>query len=147
MTDKEDKALEIAIQTFAEIKTRFPHLQIIDNRDAPVELSVIIPVQQGLKHEVNLNFQNRDELHFSVSHLWLRWFPCTNPTYVNEYLDAVSGFLSGKYQIIEHYRGSKCFKAEFQSPCGKDWKTIATSNPFQLTFPWEKRRLEKVSNT
>ena len=134
MTD-EDKAFEIASQTFAEIKARFPYLQMIDEEDAPVELSVIIPVQQKLKHKVNLNFQNRDELHFSVSHLWLRWFPCTNPTYVDEYIDAVSGFLSGENQIIEHYRGSKCIKAEFQLPCGRNWKTVATSNLFQLTFP------------
>ena len=103
----EDERLEIAKRTFSEIETRFPHLQTIVDEAVPVEFSVTLPVQPGLKYKVNLNLQNRDELHFSVSHLWLEWFPCTQPARVDEYITAVSGFLSGEFRIVEHYRGDR----------------------------------------
>ena len=42
-----------------------------------VQLVMDIPAQPGLLFDVNLNLQNRDELHLQASTLWVSWFPCT----------------------------------------------------------------------
>lgn len=127
---------EIARAAFAEIGARFPHLQLTEEPDAPVEISLSIPVQDGLKHAVWLGFQNMDELHFSVGHFWCEWFPCTDQDKTRTFIDAVCGFLSGRYRSLEHYRGGKCFMAELQCPTGNGWETIAT---------WSRLRLPSFS--
>src|SRR5690606_27870352 len=116
-----------------------PHLQAIDDTHNHAELSITLPVQDGLKYAVNLNLQNRDELHFSVSHFWLEWFPCTTPDRVDEYIKAVTGFLSGDSRIVEYHRGEKCVKAELQSPVAAGWKTIGTSGSLWSILPRKKR--------
>jgi hypothetical protein len=141
-----EKTLEIARKAFADIQARFPHLQATFREGGPVDLSVDMPVQSRLKYEVNLNLQG-DELHFSVSHFWLEWFPCTKPAIVEAYITAVSGFLSGEYRIVEHYRGNNCVKAELQSPKDTDWKTIGvSSNNFWSLLPWPKKHLVVIRN-
>jgi hypothetical protein len=97
----------IARRVFAEIAKRFPSLQMVENFGRPVEISITMPVQPGLKHKVSLCLQNHDELHFSAGHFWLEWFPCTKPEKMDGYLDAVTGFLSGKYRVLEYYRGKR----------------------------------------
>ena len=128
----------IARKAFTEIASQFPSLQMVEDKDAPVEISITIPVQSGVKQKVWLCLQNGDELHFSVGHFWLEWFPCTNPERVESFIDAVVGFLSGKYRIIEHFRGEKCFKAELQAPKSDSWQTIGTRWKFALPFPFGK---------
>ncbi len=124
----DEQCLKIAENVFQKILERFPSLRIEKGQSAPVELSVNIPALSGLKHTVNLNLQNRDELHFVVGNFWLEWFPCTDVTKVEAYIDAVSGFLEGRYRVLEHYRGNKCVKAELQAPQSKgEWKTIGTT--------------------
>ena len=59
----------IARGVFAEIAKRFPSLKMIENHDDPVEISITMPVQPGLSHEVWLCLQNRDELGFSAGQL------------------------------------------------------------------------------
>lgn len=142
----EVSTLEIAKCAFDDITSHFPDLQTIIDKNIPVELSLTMPIQPGLKYEVNLNLQNHDELHFSVSHFWFKWFPCTNPTCVDDFVITVLGFLSGKYRIVEHYYSHRCLKAELQSPHNTEWKTIKTSFHFGLTFPWAEKRLVIVSN-
>jgi hypothetical protein len=115
----------IARVVFAEIAKRFPSLQMIENHDDPVEVSITMPVQQGLSHKIWLCLQNHDELGFSVGHFYCEWFPCTKSDRVQKYLDAVIGFLLGKNRILEHYRGAKCYKATLQRPEGDGWRTIA----------------------
>ena len=65
--------LAVARQAIAEIAARFPSLQMIEEPEAPVELSILIPVQPGLNHKVWLALQNNDGLHLSVGHFWLEW--------------------------------------------------------------------------
>ena len=91
-----------------------------------MEISLRVPAQEGLKHSVWLAFQNDDELHFAVGHFWFEWFPCTDQGKVRSFVDAVTGFLSGSYRSLEHYRGTDCFKAKLQRRTGNDWETIAT---------------------
>lgn len=137
--------LTVARQAIAEIAARFPSLQMIEEPEAPVELSILMPVQPGLNHKVWLALQSNDELHFSVGHFWLEWFPCTKPSRVAEYIAAVIGFLSGEYRVLEHYRGERCVKAELQAPSDAGWKTVGTWSNL-LSFLPLRRSLREVSN-
>lgn len=116
----------IARGAFAEIAKRFPSLKMVENHDDPVEISITMPVQPGLFHEVWLCLQNHDELGFSAGHFYYEWFPCTMQNRAEKYLDAVTGFLSGEYRILEYYRGKTCHKAKLQKPEGDRWRTLAT---------------------
>jgi hypothetical protein len=115
----------IATGVFAEIAKRFPSLRMVENQGEPVEISITMPVQPGLLHKVWLCLQNVDELGFGVGRFYCDWFPCTKADRVERYLGAVCGFLSGKYRIVEYYRGTKCYKAKLQKPEGDRWRTIA----------------------
>ena len=123
--DKSDTEA-IARGVFAEIAKSFPSLKMVENHGEPVEISITMPVQPGLAHEVWLCLQNQDELGFSAGHFYIEVFPCTKSVRVEKYLDAVTGFLSGRYRILEHYRGTRCYKAKLQRPEGDRWRTIAT---------------------
>ena len=131
----------IARGVFAEIAESFPSLKMVENHGEPVEISVTMPVQAGLSHEVWLCLQNFDELGFSVGHFYCEWFPCTKPRRVEEYLHAVIGFLSGEYRILEHYNGAKCYKAKLQKPEGDRWHTVA--NWRTIWFPLSLKKVVK----
>jgi hypothetical protein len=139
----ERACIRIAEDAFQRIGNLLPSLEVKKNVSDPVELSIDIPVQPGLKYAVNLNLQNRDELHFSVGNFWLEWFPCTDPSRVEAYIDAVSGFLSGRYRILEYYRGKKCTKAELQKPLKSgDWTTIGKTYHWGLSLSLQKSEKE-----
>jgi predicted N-acyltransferase len=53
------------------IASRFPNLRMAEDQGKPVEISITLPVQPGLKQKVWLCLQNKDELHFQVGHFWL----------------------------------------------------------------------------
>lgn len=135
----------IARSVFAEIGRRFPSLNMVENHDDPIEISITMPVQSGLAYEVWLCLQNNDELGFSVGHFSFEFFPCTKPDRVQEYVDAVSGFLSGEYRILEHYRGTKCYRAQLQKPEGDDWRTIASWVTIWIP-PFFKKTLRELRN-
>ena len=136
----------IARGVFAEIAKRFPKLNMVENRSDPVEISITIPVQPGLSHEVWLCLQNRDELGFSVGHFYSEWFPCTKPDRVEKYVDAVTGFLSGRYKIVEHYRGTKCYRAQLQKPEADRWHTIANWATIWIVLSFRKD-VKELRNT
>src|SRR5437763_1620249 len=131
--------MEIAEGAFAEIASRFPHLVSTRHPEDPVEISIRLPIQNGLKHAIWLALQNVDELHFRVEHFWLEWFPCTDLDKVNAYVDAVCGFLSGQYRVLEHYQHGQCIKAQLQAPRDGGWSTIGTWSKLHLPLPWGKR--------
>jgi hypothetical protein len=136
---------DIARAVFGEIAKRFPTLKMVENHGEPVNISITLPVQPGLSDEVWLCLQNIDELHFSVGHFWLEWFPCTNRDRVYGYLDAVTGFLSGEYRVLEHYRKGRCYKAQLQKPEGGGWRTIGTW--FKGWIPWSlKKTTREIRN-
>jgi hypothetical protein len=116
----------IARAVFAEIAKRFPSLTMVENFGDPVEISITMPVQPGFSQEVWLCLQNYDELGFRAGHFYNEWFPCTKSTRAEDYLHAVTGFLSGQHRILEHYRGGKCYRAQLQKSEGDRWRTIAT---------------------
>lgn len=127
-----EQTKKIARRAFADIAARFPYLTITESPGDPVEISLYMPLQPGLKHPVWLSFQNEDELHFSVGQFWLEWFPCTNQDRVDQFVESVCGFLSGRYRIIEHSRDRSCFKAELQRPSINGWETVGTWSRLRL---------------
>ena len=136
----ERACIQIAEDAFQRIGNLLPSLELKKNLAASVELSIDIPVQPGLTYAVHLNLQNGDELHFGVGNFWLEWFPCTDPSRVEAYIDAVSGYLSGRYRILEHYRGKKCTKAELQKPLESGgWTTIGQTSYWRLSLSLQKR--------
>jgi len=82
---------------------------------------------------------------FSVGRFYNEWFPCTKRNKVEKYLDAVTGFLSGKYRIMEHYRGKVCYKAQLQKPEDGGWRTIATWATIWIPLSW-KKTLKEIRN-
>ena len=140
-TDTQDTEA-IARRVFAEIATRFPSLKMVENQGEPVEISITMPVQTGLFHEVWLCLQNLDELGFSAGHFYVEWFPCTKSDRVERYLDAVTGFLSGKYRILEQYRGATCYRAKLQKPEGNRWSTIANWSTISIPLSFKKTTKE-----
>lgn len=138
--------LQIAEQAISVIHSRYPHLKFVKNLDDPVELSVTIPVQPGLAHKIWLALQNDDELSFGVGSFQVEWFPCTDRSRVEGYIQAVCGFLSGKYRILEHYRGSHCIKAQLQRPLDDGtWKTESTWSKLWWR-PFMRKEYKEVRN-
>ena len=117
------QAETIARECFAQVTLRFSLLHV-ETEKAGLELT--FPVQPGLKHEVRLSFQNSDELHLSIGHFWLEWFPCTDRARSEQYIAAVCGFLSGAYRIVEYHRGNNCIRAQLQRPSGAKWEAVGT---------------------
>jgi hypothetical protein len=121
------KQFDIALSTFEKIRATFPALSMkLDLAPAHVELAMDIPAQIGLSFDVDLNLQNRDELHLLASPFWVEWFPCTKPEKVDRYFEAVSGLLSGEFRILEHWRGRRPVKAQLQRPSRGGWVSLAT---------------------
>ena len=116
--------LHIAEQAIKTILTQFPSLRIEEHPEDPVELSVVFPEQEGLKHKVCICLQNIDELYFGAGHFWCSWFPCTDPDETNMFVENVIGFISGRYRILERYRGERCVAAELQRPIEGGWETM-----------------------
>lgn len=134
--------IDIARNAIAEITATFPALQMRENEGDPVELSITIPRQPGIAHEVRLALQNNDELTLGVCSFRAGWFPCSEEDRVRAFVDAVCGYLSGRFRILEHHRGRRCVKAELQEPAGDDWKTIATWST--LYWPFTRRKWFEV---
>lgn len=135
----------IARNVFAEISKRFPSLQMVENHGEPVEISITMPAQPGLSHKVWLCLQNYDELGFSTGHFYIEFFPCTKPDRVEKYMDAVIGFLSGSYRILEHHRGTKCYWAQLQKPEGDRWRTVANWATLWIPF-WLRKTTKELRN-
>ncbi|UZJ43825.1 hypothetical protein OOT55_14330 [Marinimicrobium sp. C6131] len=119
--------LKIARSIFETLKSEFPHLYMeIEEAPEYTEIELTIPAQDGLDHEVALNLQNIDELHFNVDDFWGEWFPCTDSKIAEGFLQAVRGFLSGRYRVVVYSRKGKSYKRLLQSPVEDSWNTEYT---------------------
>lgn len=134
----DDVAVDIGRKTIETIFSRFPDLEWQEDSELPVELSFTLYEQAGLRHKVWLALQNGDELTLGISHFQCEWFPCTDERRAAEYIDAVVGWVSGLYRIREHYRGSRCVKAQLQRPARDEWQTLATWSRPWLPLPFKK---------
>jgi hypothetical protein len=139
------REFEIALSTFEKVRATFPALSMnLDLRPKHVDVAMDIPAQTSLSFKIHLDLQNRDELHLSASAFWCEWFPCTNPTKVEKYIEAVSGLLSGEFRILEHWRGRRPVKAQLQRPSNGDWANIATWADVSAVVPWPRKTLKVV---
>jgi hypothetical protein len=135
----------IALAVFERVRESFPALtMVLDREPEHVDLRLHIPSQPGLVFDLDLNLQNRDELHLAAGALWVEWFPCTRPDRQEAYIETVVGLLSGRFRILEHRRGRRPVKAELQRPMGEGWQTIATWATWSL--PWPKKTFMIVRN-
>jgi len=120
------------VRLFEKIQSTFPHLQMnLDLHPEHLDLDMEIPRQDGLAFHVNVNLQG-DELHLSAGSLWGQWFPCCEQTTSDAFFNAVCGLLSGRWRVLEHYRGDKPIKAELQQPDGHRWRTVYTWSALRL---------------
>ncbi len=137
---------KVARRAFERIRLASPHLSMIqDESPEHVDMTMLIPAQDGLAFDVELNLQNVDELHLVASEFWGEWFPCGNPNVEDRYVEAVSGLLSGKHRIVERWRADRCVRAKLQSPVDDAWQTIFTYS--KLSLPWPRARSVVVYNT
>jgi len=123
------------IELFNKIKESFPHLDMkIDENHPHVDLNMDIPKQDGLSFDLNINLQG-DELHLVAGHFWCEWFPCTDDYKAQVFYDNVCGLLSGKYRIVEYYRGKRAIKAILQKPKNSEWETVGTWSTWHIPLP------------
>ena len=82
----------------------FRGLEVPDFEQHPsVEAIVEIPIQPGLSLRIQLNLQNRDELHLVASNLWVEWFPCKDRGKVKLFVDAVAGLLVASWRLRKRF--------------------------------------------
>ena len=146
MTKKAEIAEQVALRTFEKIARRYPDFSITKGEIEPGEPDWIIPVQQGIAHEIHLGLSNIDELHFGVGRFWSSYFPCAELRVVKTYFDAVTGFIDGKYRVREHYRGQSCIGADLQRPAQAGWSTLYAWSKLHWPFP-RKKTYKVVTNT
>jgi hypothetical protein len=128
MKEYDEQCINIAEAALHRIAQQFPTLRMERIADEPVEIYISLPIQLGLKHRVDLILQNRDELHFSAGNFHIEWAPCTDHSMVEAFIEVATGFLEGRYRVMEHYQGDRYVKGELQIRInGKQWETIGIS--------------------
>ena len=130
--------LAAAHQLIATVARRYPNLEFVPSERSAGELDWNIPVQPGLTADIWLSFSNDDEMHFSVDDFHVSYFPITDAGPGENFVDAVSGFIDGTYQIVEHYRGSRCVRADLQKPNGDALEIIASWSRLHWPIPYRK---------
>jgi len=83
-------------------------------------------------------------MHLNVSHFWVEWFPCTDKECTKRYIDAVSGFLSGEYRVVEYFRGEKYIKSKLQKPQDGKWNDMA--GHYGSLFPFFSNDMRIIRN-
>jgi hypothetical protein len=125
-----------AIQLLSDLQAAFPSLKSTLRRDDPnVDAMLATPAQEGFPFELCL-YHVGDELHLTAGEgFWLEWFPSSWPKVVEDYREAASGLLSGRYRVVEYRRRGRPVKAYLQEPKGKRWRTIGSwSKAFTVTW-------------
>ena len=129
---------EIGRKLISEILEFFPHFKWEEYPNDPVELSIGLPVQPGLKYRLWLALQNGDELCLGIGEFQGHWFPCSDPSVAEEYRSAVVGFITGSYRLVDHFKGKICIKTQLQKRVGSSWKLAYTAFHFTLPIPWKR---------
>lgn len=96
-----------------------------------------IPAQPGLDFNVSINLQNLDELHLNVGkNFWVEWFPCRKQEVFDDYIEAVTGVISGEYRIVERYLFGKADSAVLERPNGRGgWQRVRASGALGCLIP------------
>lgn len=115
-------------------------LRIEKREGDPVELSMDLPSQEGLKYDIWLCLQNDDEIWFCVGDL----FTCSMFPYSEvkkKFSNYLRGALSGAYRIVTYTwtRSTRPSISELQRPTTDGWETIYTySNTLGLAYLFKR---------
>jgi hypothetical protein len=129
----------------------FPTLRLrssIDQTEPHIQAVASIPPQDGVEYGIGFILVG-DELHLEIgtTNFYVPWFPSTDRVVVENFVDAVAGFIEGRHRVLETYIGEHVVKAELQAPNdSKSWRTIATGSTLLAFIPWRRRRVV-VRNT
>lgn len=130
-------------QVLALLAREFPNVRVEVERDHPhVEAAADIPVQAGVSVPISINLQNADELHLNLGeHFAVGWFPCGRDEVFHRYCEALRGWLSGGYQVVESYIGRKAVSANLQEPVkGGGWKNVTAWGNLAGCLPLPRRK-------
>jgi hypothetical protein len=139
--------LQIAVAVFNDIRHRYPALVMtIELEPQHVDVAMDIPRQDGLLFDIHLNLQNHDELHLVAGDgFWLEWFPCTKPSIVELYRQAVCGLIGGELRVLEYRSGSRYLRGYLQRHDGSTWRTIGRSYD-RFSLPWRREEERVLQN-
>ena len=125
---------ERASSIFKQVGETFPEFAMHHGQGEDGEPRLGIPAQAALHFEVVL-YLYADALHLCADQFCGEWFPCSSWLVVEEYHDAVTGLLSGRYRIVQHSRRGKPLKAVLQRPSSPGWSTVYRHYQ-SLALPW-----------
>jgi len=128
-----------------ELTRAFPSLRVrssVDPAETHVQATASIPPQAGVEQGIGFSLVG-DELHLEIgtTSFYVPWFPSTDPVVVENFVDAVVGFIEGRHRVMESYIGGQVVKSELQAGEADRWRTIATSSSPLALIPWRRRRV------
>ncbi|MDD4911534.1 MAG: hypothetical protein PHP57_04515 [Sideroxydans sp.] len=136
---------------FHQLQRQFPNLRMTVNRPATHYLvDLLIDRQSGLVFDVYLYLENNDELHLVAGDHHYEWFPCTDPSLVEECFTATCGLLNGEYRILECRRSTDIVRGELQRQTVTDpekWETTLHSISAGFSFRlWNEKTCDILQN-
>jgi hypothetical protein len=129
-------------EVLALLAREFSNVRVeVERSPAHVDAAADIPLQPGASVPISINLQNADELHLNIGeHFWAEWFPCGEDEVFHRYCEALRGWLSGRYRIVESYVGGKAVSAYLQEPAAESWKDVASWRNVAGCLPFPRRK-------
>ena len=119
-------------------------LNIEKVEDAPIELLMEIPKQDGLDFTIMLGLQNRDELNVGVEDFLSYFFPFEKRQASVD--QAVRGLISGKAWIAVKHQFGRTVKAQLVRECNGKKEVLYTAHK-SFSLPLFPRKESKIQNT
>ena len=124
---------------FARVGKAFPALRMQVEPNRPDgDLWMSIPEQPGLAFPLELGLRD-EELQIKAGEMELAYIPCTLEFVREDWLEDVSGLLSGELRVVETRAGGRAIQTELQQPGPEGWETIAMSGLIGV-FPRRKTK-------
>ncbi len=120
------KNIRLAEELFQGVAAEL-ELDIAIDEDVPVEVSMTLPKQGGLKFEIWLCLQNIDELWFSVDDVFTTSrFPCQEV--IGDFRDDLVGFIKGdlRIRVISHAKTGKVRSSFLERKDAGEWQVVST---------------------
>ena len=127
------------------LKRAFPDLRVrasVDPDEPHIQAVASIPAQKGIEQGIGFSLVG-DELHLEIgtTNFYVPWFPSTDPVVVENFVDAVVGFIEGRHRVVDSYIGGQVVKSELQAGDADKWRTLATNSTLLAYIPWPRRRI------
>ncbi|UDF35609.1 UNVERIFIED_ORG: hypothetical protein LHJ69_00475 [Shinella sp. XGS7] len=122
------------------IRTALPWLVVEEvARHPQVDAFAQVPAQPGLSLPIQVNLQN-DELHLVASNLWVEWFPCTDISKRDAFVQAVSGLVNGELEIEESFVFGRPAMATLRSRAASGNQCLARWSNLLVLLPLPRNR-------